>query len=182
MGKTSNTDKLAEQSETKKERKALPKSSSLSFSGLCSPLAVPLRITELWPKREPNGCHSISHAGLHDVVDIRYCNRYFGICDGFLILVYFWNNQQIWVESLVCCLRGGLSILQIVFVRLWGVCLSWICGEHFFPLAAKLIGSQTGCQFFKNTEFFANPPLVHHLQVQKKDQLRSSSSSWGCSH
>ena len=29
----------------------------------------------------------------------------------------------------------------------------------FFPLAAKLIGPQTGYQFFKNVNFFDNPPL-----------------------
>ena len=32
----------------------------------------------------------------------------------------------------------------------WGVCLSLIVYFFFFPLAVKLIGPRTGCQFFKN--------------------------------
>ena len=42
-------------------------------------------------------------------------------------------------------------------------CLSWICIDYFFslffPLAAKLIGPKTGCQFQKNVDFFGNGPL-----------------------
>ena len=41
--------------------------------------------------------------------------------------------------------------------------MSWICRDYFFsvffPLAAKLIGPKTGCQFFKNVDFFDNHPL-----------------------
>ena len=29
----------------------------------------------------------------------------------------------------------------------------------FFPLATKLIGPKTGCQFLKNVDFFDNGPL-----------------------
>ena len=29
----------------------------------------------------------------------------------------------------------------------------------FFPLAAKLIGPKTGCQFLRNIDFFDNGPL-----------------------
>ena len=43
------------------------------------------------------------------------------------------------------------------------MCLSWIGRDFFslfFPLAVKLVGPQTGCQFFKNFYFsFDNPPL-----------------------
>ena len=62
----------------------------------------------------------------------------------------------------------SLKGLAVVFgdnfcMRVWGVCLSWICRDDFFslcfPLAVKLIGLQTGCQFFKNVHFFDNPPL-----------------------
>ena len=36
------------------------------------------------------------------------------------------------------------------------VCLSLILNMPFFPLAAKLIGPRTGCQFFfKNVDFFS---------------------------
>ena len=41
--------------------------------------------------------------------------------------------------------------------------MSWICRDYFislfFSLAAKLIGLETGCQFFKNVDFFDNHPL-----------------------
>ena len=44
--------------------------------------------------------------------------------------------------------------------RVWGVCLSWISRDYFFslffPLAAKLIGPQTGCQFLKIVDLFDN--------------------------
>ena len=40
-----------------------------------------------------------------------------------------------------------MAILEIVFV---GQCERFF----FFPLAAKLIGLRTGCQFFKNIDFF----------------------------
>ena len=46
-------------------------------------------------------------------------------------------------------------------------CLSWICRDYFislfFPLATKLIGPETGCQFFKNVDFFDNHPLKDSL-------------------
>ena len=45
------------------------------------------------------------------------------------------------------------------------VCLGFveiISFLYFFPLAAKLIGPQTGCQFFKNADFFDLPPLKCH--------------------
>ena len=45
--------------------------------------------------------------------------------------------------------------MEIVFV---GQCEVFVClgfvAFFFFPLAAKLIGLQTGCQFFKNIDFF----------------------------
>ena len=41
--------------------------------------------------------------------------------------------------------------------------MSWICIDYFFslffPLAAKLISLQTGCQFLKNVNFLDNGPL-----------------------
>ena len=41
--------------------------------------------------------------------------------------------------------------------------MSWICIGYFrslfFPLAAKLIGPKTGCQFLKNVDFFLTRPL-----------------------
>ena len=30
----------------------------------------------------------------------------------------------------------------------------------FFPLAAKLIGPKTGCQFFKNADFSMSTPVI----------------------
>ena len=49
-------------------------------------------------------------------------------------------------------LRGCMSVLEIVFV---GQCEVFVCLDlvHFFPLAAKLIGPRTGCQFFKKFDF-----------------------------
>ena len=48
-----------------------------------------------------------------------------------------------------------MSFLGIVFV---GQCEVFVCLDfgHFFfsPLAAKLIGPRTGCQFFKICRFF----------------------------
>ena len=48
---------------------------------------------------------------------------------------------------------------MVVFVGQYEVfvCLGFV--DIFSPLAAKLIGLQTGCQFFKNEDFFDNPPL-----------------------
>ena len=53
---------------------------------------------------------------------------------------------------------GCVSVLEIVFV---GQCEVFVCLDfvHFFPLAAKLIGPQTGCQFFKKCRFFLHLPL-----------------------
>ena len=57
-------------------------------------------------------------------------------------------------------LRDWWSFLEIVFV---GQCEVFVCLGFveiiFFSLAAKLIGPQTGCQSFKNVDFFDNPPL-----------------------
>ena len=51
-------------------------------------------------------------------------------------------------------IKGPDVIFGDSFCRtVWGVCWSWICVDYFrslfFPLAAKLIGPQTGCQFLK---------------------------------
>ena len=60
-------------------------------------------------------------------------------------------------------LRGGLSFLEIIFV---GQCEAFVCLEFveiffffFFSLAAKHIGPQMECQFFKNVDFFDTLPL-----------------------
>ena len=71
-------------------------------------------------------------------------------------------------EPKMSCLRDPWSFLEIVFV---GQCevffLSWICIDYFFslffPLAAKLIGPKTGCQFLKNVYFFDNGPLMQRF-------------------
>ena len=51
-------------------------------------------------------------------------------------------------------LRGRVTVLEIVFV---GQCEVFICLDFihflFFPLAAKLIGLRSVCQFFKNFDF-----------------------------
>ena len=50
-----------------------------------------------------------------------------------------------------------MSVLEIVFVgqREVFVCLDFV---HFFPpLATKLIGQQTGCQFYKICLIFPTP-------------------------
>ena len=56
--------------------------------------------------------------------------------------------------------------------------MSWICIDYFFslffPLAAKLIGPKTGCQFLKNVDFFDNGPLN---QAQK---IRPPSNQQNC--
>ena len=46
-----------------------------------------------------------------------------------------------------------MSFLEIVFV---GQCQVFVYLDfgHFFPLATKLIGPQTGCQFFKKMSIF----------------------------
>ena len=55
-------------------------------------------------------------------------------------------------------LRGCLTLLEIVFV---GQCEVFVCLDfvnfffYFFPLAAKLIGPRTGCQFFKKMSIFS---------------------------
>ena len=44
-------------------------------------------------------------------------------------------------------LRGCITFLEIVFV---GQCEVFVCLDFFLsPLAVKLIGPRTGCQFFK---------------------------------
>ena len=57
------------------------------------------------------------------------------------------------------CLRGTVSVLEIVFV---GQCEVFVCLGFvltFFPLAAKLIGPRMGRQFFKNNDFSVTYPL-----------------------
>ena len=60
-------------------------------------------------------------------------------------------------------LRDRWSILEVVFV---GQCEVFICLglleiiSFFFPLAMKLIGPQTGCQFFKKSIFLTTLPLI----------------------
>ena len=61
-------------------------------------------------------------------------------------------------------LKGEVMVFGDSFCRtVWGTCLSLILLElfffFFFPLAAKLIGPKTGCQFFKNCWFFPVYPL-----------------------
>ena len=53
-------------------------------------------------------------------------------------------------------LRARLSVLEIVFV---GQCEVFVCLDFvdFTPLAMKLTGPQTGCQFFKKCRFFPTP-------------------------
>ena len=56
----------------------------------------------------------------------------------------------------MCNLKGCVTFLGIVFV---GQCevlvLIWYIFFFFSPLAAKLIGPRTGCQFLKkNVDFF----------------------------
>ena len=60
-------------------------------------------------------------------------------------------------------LRDWWSFLAMVFV---GQCEVLVClgfvdcfFSVFFPLATKLIGPKTGCQFFENVEIFDNHPL-----------------------
>ena len=58
-----------------------------------------------------------------------------------------------------------MSFLEIVFV---GQCEVFVYLDfgNFFPLAAKLIGPQTGCQFFKHVDFSDIRPLnsMSHLR------------------
>ena len=55
-------------------------------------------------------------------------------------------------------LRGCVTVLELVFA---GKCEVFVCLAfvHFFPLAAKLIGPRTVCQFFKNVDFSDTYPL-----------------------
>ena len=46
-------------------------------------------------------------------------------------------------------LRGCVSVLEIVFVRQCEVFVCFDFVDFFSPLAVKLIGPRTGCQFFK---------------------------------
>ena len=78
-----------------------------------------------------------------------------------------WNlSLVLWSLTRPPCepVKGPVIIFGDSFCRtVWGVCLSWICIDYFFslffPLATKLIGPQTGCQFFKNVDFFDTGPL-----------------------
>ena len=55
-------------------------------------------------------------------------------------------------------LRGRVSVLEIVFVGQYEVCICLDFGDFFFSLlATKLIGLRTGCQFFKKCLFFRHP-------------------------
>ena len=58
-------------------------------------------------------------------------------------------------------LRGGVLFSEIVFVGQCEVFVFLDFGHFFFfiPLAAKVIGPQTGCQFFKKCLFFSTCPL-----------------------
>ena len=48
-------------------------------------------------------------------------------------------------------LRGVHNVFGDSFCRtVWGVCLDLVHFFFFFPLAVKLRGLRTGCQFFKN--------------------------------
>ena len=59
--------------------------------------------------------------------------------------------------------------METVFV---GQCEVFVCLGFidyfflFFPLAAKLIVPQTGCQFFKNVDFLDNHPLKCYQSLQ----------------
>ena len=78
-------------------------------------------------------------------------------CSSFRLL-YFLRNPSL------AALRDWWSFLAMVFV---GQCEALVCLGFveiisfllFFPLAAKLIGPKTGCQFCKNVDFFDNHPL-----------------------
>ena len=51
-----------------------------------------------------------------------------------------------------------MSVLEMVLVGQYEVFVGLDFVEFFFfPLAAKLIGPRTGCQFFKNCQFFQHP-------------------------
>ena len=50
-----------------------------------------------------------------------------------------------------------MSVLEIGFVGLCGVFVS-LDFVDFLPLAAKLTGLRTGCQFFKKCRFFRHLP------------------------
>ena len=56
-------------------------------------------------------------------------------------------------------LRGWVSVLEMVFVGQCEVFVLILRRAFFPPLAAKLIGPQTGCQFFKNSIFLTPTPL-----------------------
>ena len=67
-----------------------------------------------------------------------------------------WRNLRLkYVVVEDKALRGWVSVLEIGFV---GQCEAFVCLDFaysfFFPLAVKLIGPRTGCQFFKNGKFF----------------------------
>ena len=68
------------------------------------------------------------------------------------------------ISIFIFSLRNWWSFLETVFV---GQCEVFVCLGfveiihflYFFPLAAKIIGPQTGCQFFQNVDLFYNSPL-----------------------
>ena len=63
--------------------------------------------------------------------------------------------------------RGCVSVLEIVFVGQCEVfvCLDFVNFFFFPPLAAKLIGMQTGCQFFKKSDwdYMYSVPLAREV-------------------
>ena len=56
-------------------------------------------------------------------------------------------------------------ILEIVFVGQCEVFVFDFVHAFFFPLAAKLIGPRTGCQFFKKCRFSVACPLNARLRT-----------------
>ena len=57
--------------------------------------------------------------------------------------------------------------------------MSWICIDYFrslfFPLAAKLIGPKTRCQFLKNVYFFLTRPLKKRANNTHLSELKCES-------
>ena len=70
-----------------------------------------------------------------------------------------------------CILRGCVTVLEIAFV---GQCEVFVCLDFvhfsFFPLAAKLIGPQTGCQFFQKCRFFRHLDFVQFFPWLRSSQ------------
>ena len=61
------------------------------------------------------------------------------------------------------------------------VCLDFVPYNFFFPLATKLIGPRTGCQFFEKRLIFSTPaPLTpkHEISKKKKKKKKKNENSF----